>query len=342
MTRKLTLTLLLLLAVFATGRAADTAAPADTLLSVGKAGNVAIVSSPSCTVITISNLDGGADNFYYQSGKPKNWGSITETRINCPNITDVTVCETPDNITVSYTSPEGGAQSYTFSFDDPDNRSFKSYIGRKGSDFGFTISRSHKTEWSVITDGLGFGWVTPIKENPEMNTSMWKSNELTWTMVLGVRMSHRAHSLSFGLGLNWQNFVTKGNRYFHKNDDGRISLEAYEEGVTDTRSRIKLFSLQVPVLYGLKFGHKRYMGLQVGPVVNFNTSSSIKTQYKLDGREYSIKTSKIGQRPVTVDALATITYRSFGVYCRYSPMKKLRTRAELDFGSLSTGLWIGL
>lgn len=341
MTRKLTLALILLTSIFTAAKAADNTAVADTLLKAANAGYISIISTEKSTAITVNNIDGSADNFYYQSGKQSQGLVVKETRIQCPDITNITVCSTYDDISVSFTNPEGEPQAYTFSFEDPDNRSFKSYIGRKGSDFGFTISRTGKVRWEVISDGLGFGWVTPLKECPEMNTSMWKSNELTWNMVVGMRMSYLSSSLSFGLGLNWQNFVTKGDRYFHKNNDGRISLEPYEEGAEDTRSRIKIFSLQVPVLYGLKFGHKHYWDLKIGPVINFSTSNSIKTQYKLDGREYSVKTSKIGQRPVTVDAMTCISFRSFGIYCRYAPMKKLRTKTDLDFSSLSTGIMIG-
>ncbi|MCM1355147.1 MAG: hypothetical protein NC212_01920 [Staphylococcus sp.] len=316
---------------------------AETLLQTSEASSIAIVSNKYRTTITVRHIDGGPDNFYYQSDKQnrqKKSGSTTETHINFSDITDISVNESETEVTVSFTSPEGEPLSYTFKFSDPDNRSVKSYIGRKGSDFGFTIARNSYLEWSAISKGLGFGWVSPLNATPDMNTSMWKSNELTWMMIAGVSMTHGRHSLSFGLGIDWQNFVTKGDLYFDKNTDGLISLRPYEEGATEKRSRIKIFSLQLPILYELRFGHNRNLGLNIGPVINFNTSASIKTQYHLNGHEYSVKTNHIGQRPVTVDAIAVVNYKAIGVYFRYSPMKKLRAKTDLDFNSLSTGVML--
>ncbi len=345
MIRKLLLTLSLLLSLSAYSQSETVVAvastPADTLLSARTANSISIVSTDASTSITVYNFDNSGDNFYYQTGKQRS-KFRTQTRINYSDVTNVRVIETPIDITVSFLNPSGEAQTYTFPFSDPDNRTFKSYIGSKGSDFGFTISRSRTTKWSVISQGIGLGWVSAVDDNPSIGNSMCKSNELTWLMVLGVRMDHRAHSLEFGMGLNWQNFVKKGDHHFFKESDGRITLTSYEEGISDTRSRIKIFSLQFPLLYGISFGNRRCCSFKLGPILNFNTSGSIKTQYKFEGREYSIKTNHIGQRPVTVDAFAAFRYKSIGWYVRYSPMNELRDRTGFDFKSVSTGFMLAL
>ena len=310
---------------------AQTEAPCDTLLNVATAGSISIVSSERSASITVNKIDGGTDNFYYQSGNLDKNNRFYRTNISCQGITSVLVCERPTDVKVDFVNESGYPQSYTFTFSDPDNRNVKSYIGPRGTDFGFTISRSKTTEWEVISQGLALGWVSPLNEATALNSSMWRSTELSWLMIVGVRMRHRAQSLSMGLGINWQNIVLKGDRYFHKNADCTITLDPYEPDMTDRRSRLKIFSLQVPVLYGLNFGHKRYLGVQFGPIVNFNTGGSIKTQYKYDGSKYSVKTTGIGQRPV----------RAIGWYVRYSPMKKLRDRADLGFSTISTGIMLG-
>ena len=89
-----------------------------------------------------------------------------------------------------------------------------------------------------------------------MNVSMWKSSEFIFNMILGIKMTHRRHSLSMGFGIHWQELTTKGPNYFSKNNDGKISLIPYADGQTNGESRINLFSLQIPLLYGIKFGHK--------------------------------------------------------------------------------------
>lgn len=317
-------------------------AAADTLLNAKTANFISIISSKSSTSITVRNIDGSSESFYYQNGKQsKCTQSITETLINSSEISDITVLETHTNVSINFTSSEGKPQSYTFPFDDPDNRSVKSYIGSKASDFGFNISRRNSTIWEVITQGFAFGLSTPIKTNAPMGGSMWRNTEWTWNMILGLKMRHNMHSVSMGLGLHWQDFTIKGNRFFHKNSDGTLSLLPYEERQTKGWSQLSFFSLQLPLLYGINFGHRRYCGFQVGPVLNFNTGAHITTKYESEGSEYKVRTGDIHQRKVTVDAMAMFNYHWIGIYARYSPMKRLNTSTGLEFGSFSTGIMIG-
>lgn len=332
--------LLISVAISLIGTLAAENTTACVLLSAATATDISISSSGNNTSIIIKNVDNTGNNFYYQAGTCVGNTTKASTQIMFSSITDVTVEETSENVIISFTDSRGNNQTFSFVFADPDNRSVKSYIGKRSSDFGFTIARSGRTEWSVISRGLGLGWNAPLNASPDLNTTFTHSFDITWHMVLGVKMQRRNNSLTFGLGIDWQNYVTHSAHYFHKNADGRISLESYEPGVRDKSSRLKLFALQIPVMYGLRFGHKKHLGFTLGPVINFNTGSSIKTQYKLDGREYSIKTNNIGQRPVTVDAMATFNYRAIGIYVRYSPMKKLRTSADLEFNALSSGLML--
>lgn len=341
MLHKLILSAALLSTVMAYAQENQTA-PADTLLNVRTAGNISIFSTKSSTSITVKNIDGSPDNFYYQSGNQKPmYGKFTQTKINFPEITDVRVVETAKEVRVNFTNPEGKPLSYTFPFDDPDNRSVKSYIGAKGSDFGFNISRNKFVSWDIISQGLGFGLATPIKTNVPMSGSMWRNMEITWNMILGLKMSHRNHSVSMGLGLHWQNFTIKNGNYFHKNSDRTITLQPFEEGQTKGSSELNFFSLQVPLIYRINFGHKHRCAFHLGPVLNFNTGAHITTKYKADGSDVKITTGDLRQRKVTVDAIAVFSYYGIGVYARYSPMKRFNTSTGLEFGSFSTGIMFG-
>lgn len=343
MLHKLLLTAALLTSVIAGAQTGgNLPAPADTLLNVSSAASISILSTKSSTSITVKNLDGSPDTFYYQTGNQSQcYGSTTQTQIYFPEISNITVVETPAQVNVAFTGPEGKKLSYAFPFADPDNRSLKSYIGTKGSDFGFNISRKNATSWDVVSEGFAFGLSTPIKTNADMGGSMWRNKEFTWNMVIGLRMTHRRHSVSMGLGLHWQEFTVKGNRCFSKDSDGKIALLPYAEGQTKGKSSLNFFSLQIPVLYGIRFGHKNYCGFKLGPVVNFNTGAHITTKYKADDSDYKVKTGDIHQRKVTVDGMAMFNYRSIGVYARYSPMKRLNTSAGLEFGSFSAGIMLG-
>ena len=52
------------------------------------------------------------------------------------------------------------------------------------------------------------------------------------------------------------------------------------------------------------------------------------TEYDYEGQEYSIKTRRIGQRPVTVDGIFSMGVRRYRYDVRYSPMSKMRTSSD--------------
>lgn len=340
MKRLISLIVLACAALFALTSAAQTA---DTLLITPSAKSIYIQSTSKAISVTVSNVGGGSDNFFYETGASSRKWQNAESRINYSNVKDVVIAECDENkIKIDFTLENDDKVSYSFGIPDPENRFVNTYIGRKGSDFGITFKKAGNTKWDLISGGWGIGWVAPINDSPAMNANMWKSNELTWAIVLGVKMTHGRNSLATGLGIDWRNYVTKGDRYFHKTDDGTITLMPYESGSNKHRSRIKTFSLQIPLLYGIAFGHHNNCQFNLGPILNFNTGGSIKTQYKLDGRDYSVKTSHIGQRPVTVDIFGQFKYKAVGIYVRYSPMSVLKTSTGLDFKSISTGIIIGL
>lgn len=309
----------------------------NTLLEVSKAQSIQIMATGTTTSVTVKGLDDTNDNFYYNTETKLDSGNTT-FMIDSNDISNVIVKETNSQIFISYIDSEGNNKNYAFTFTDPENRAQSSYIGKRWSDFAINLAKSGKVTWNAMSMGLSLGWVTATKPAPDFGNSMGRSVELSWLMIAGVQMNYRSFSIATGLGVDWRNFVTKGDRYFFKNPDGKISLENYAPEMTGRRSRIKVFSLQLPVLASVNFGPKKRWGITAGPIVNFNTSGSIKTQYKIADEAYSVKTTNIGQRPVTLDAYFAIHYNGFGLYARYSPMHMLKSSTDLDFGAFSTGI----
>lgn len=311
----------------------------DTLLHASKAESLTINSTESVTKIVINHLDDSDDNFYYETKAQKRTGDFNSflSVVNF-SVTDITVAETPREVNVVYTDNDGKERSYTFSFPDPDNRQQSSYIGSRWHDLSLTLSSQHPVKWSLSTAGLSLGWVTPTSSSPYFDPSMGRSIELSWLEVIGVRMSYCSIHAETGIGFGWRNFVTSGDRAFIKNNAGQIALEPYPADTYAHRSRIKLFSLQLPVLFGVDFGHHRLFSVNFGPIINFNTSASIETQYKSGDHSYTVSTSHIGQRPVTVDAYLALSWNSIGLYARYSPMNILKKQTGMDFGAFSTGI----
>jgi len=309
----------------------------DTLLSCSKASALYMHYTPGHLSIKVKNIDGSADNFYYTESSVET-DDFSETTVETTDITDVRIVETTANVTVGYTDRRNLPRIYTFTPTDPSNRSVSSFTGRKGSDFGFTVSRSGKTVWDLVSVGLGFGFSTPTGSNLGMNISMGRSLEFTWMEILGVSMTRGAHSLSAGLGIHTQVLETVGSNYFVKNPDRTITMAPFDETQADRHSEFNFFSLQVPVLYKFRFGHKENWRLTFGPVVNFNTGGHIKTSWNEGDNHYTVKTKSIGLRPVTVDAIVGFSWQGIGLYARYAPMQRLKSYTGLKFGTFSTGI----
>lgn len=342
--------LLMLSIMIASVAYCENIAEMDTLLAASTAKRIEITSGNGDYKIVVWDIDGTGERFVYESksemsSKRKHKHSPNVTSSN--RVTDLlilgSVTEYESKVDVAYTDGSGVTRNLKLSNKASKglNRTIGSYRGtERFLDMGVTFARNGKTKWSVISSGIGIGWVTPVSSNVEMDVSMGKSVELTWANVIGVKMSHGRHHLSLGMGLDWRNMVTTGGSYFEKVDGGDIVMSPYEDGVRDRRSRIKIFSLQMPLLYSFDFGKKHRWGVTLGPVVNFNTSASIKTSWREGDREYSVKTRHIGQRPVTVDVMGAVNYGCLGVYARYAPMNMLKDSAGMKFGCFSTGIML--
>lgn len=313
----------------------------DTLFTAAKAAQVSIVTNRNSINFSVWNIDGSADHYFYQSGLVGKKKQADQNRMYYYDASDILVTENDTHVTISFNSKDNTSVNYCYQIPDPQNRYLQSYVGRSSNDLSILLSRpTSPVKWLLITDGIGFGWVTPLKSSQPMDVSMWSSNEIVWNNIIGVMMSRGHHSLTAGLGIDWREFVTKGKSYFNKSDDGQIGMVNYEEGMDNCSSRIKIFSLQIPVMYGLSFGRHDDFGIKLGPVVNFNTGGNIKTTYKVGSRDYKVVTHHIRQRPVTVDVMGIVRYKMIGVYVRYAPMNVFRDSCGLEFGSLSTGLMI--
>ena len=183
---------------------------------------------------------------------------------------------------------------------------------------------------------VGFNSAPGLPQSADLHPfSSW---ELWWLIAdMNLFPWNNDHSFSVGFGIDWRNYRIKGDTRFDKQDNGRIAITGYPEGASPKFSRIKVFSLTVPVRY--HFDTKNF-GFSLGPVINFNTYSSLKTKWKVDGKEMKDIEKKAGVRPVTVDFMATV--RGFGTkfYFKYSPCDLLKDETGLKFKTLSFGVYL--
>lgn len=171
---------------------------------------------------------------------------------------------------------------------------------------------------------------------------MGKSFEISWLNILAAQATNRfGNSFSLGVGINWRNYRTTLDNCFTVTD-GVVGTGQYPEGVEPRLSRIKIFSVQFPLLYSqrLPFGiWRERMLLRFGPIFNLNSHASVLTAWH-DGKHSSeYKVNGINVRPFTIDLFASLHVCDFvSLYARYSPYYALTGHHSLNFHQFSTGV----
>ena len=209
-------------------------------------------------------------------------------------------------------------------------------VGKKDCDDHWT---------NTITSHLGFGMTAPTKVSKGISFSTGSSWEIFWTILQWnytpkPKKNNFGHGYSIGLGIDWRNYRMTGGEMFIKDEADKVAVVPYPEGTNPKFSRIKVFSINVPMLFTQDFNKRGNFSLSLGPIVNFNTYASIKTRYKQDGGDFKKVTKGINQRPITVDFMAIVRNPILDFYVKYSPMDVLKSDRGPKFRSLSFGLYL--
>lgn len=258
----------------------------------------------------------------------------------------VVITETASGITVTATESGDGSSSvstYTRSFPSGTTIRTRQHVQMN------TLSIGAWDKFDIVSNGLGFGFVNAIGAPRGMDFEMGKSFEFSWLNLLAGRVKFRPWNtcLSLGFGLDWRNYRTTSDSRFIPADDGTLQWGAYPEGCQPHSSRVKVFSLCVPLTYTQPLPvHYPWGGraiLTLGTIACFNTHASVKSIWtNPDFNRVEQTTSHIPHRRFSVDFFAALSINSFlSVYTRYSPMDVLKTGCGPSFKSFSTGLMIG-
>ena len=210
-------------------------------------------------------------------------------------------------------------------------------------DFGLPISLKKKGNADgdcdeEVTMHLGFGWNEVIGTLDNMDVSVGSSWEIFWTIAQwNYKTNMGRDTWSVGFGVDWRNYRMTGRWRFVKDAEEKILLAAYPEGAAPKFSRVKVFSLQIPLLYSHRIARKFCLG--IGPVLNWNTHSSNKTRYIIDGKKYKDTDNDARVTPLTVDFMGTIRTPLLDFYVKYSPCHVLNTAFAPKFQSLAFGIY---
>ena len=211
--------------------------------------------------------------------------------------------------------------------------------------FDFIKSKSHGTGYPLkqrnLSSRLGFGLCYGANADYKGPQSVGSSWEIMWTIAEIEKYGYGKHNgFSIGFGVNWRNFRIDGRSKFVKLDDGTITEEALPAGYDNDFSRIKVFSLTIPVMW--KYRTKQ-VTFGLGPVFNINTYASIKNRFwDADGEKHKEMFKKIHQRPITVDIMAEVSFHNwFSIYGKFSPMTILNSTYanDVNFQPVSFGIY---
>lgn len=200
------------------------------------------------------------------------------------------------------------------------------------------------SKFDFVIDGICIGLVNAAGQGQRQGFQWAKSFEISWLECLGAAYSFGYSSLSIGLGFNWRNYkVTTDNLYLVPSYEKGIVWDRAADGIKVKGSRLKVFSLQIPLLFRLHIP-KTSLYFKCGPILDFNTYASIKTKFEnLEGIGEEFFTKGIKVRPFTVDFFGSISLcRAVGVYVRYSPMKVMDALGSINFRPLSLGVCFGI
>ncbi len=243
-----------------------------------------------------------------------------------------------------------GNPSYYYSYSqevaDTDNETI---VEGKSSDWGIGLPFGGKLKgksgsgkkplFSVTSRGIGIGMVTALDKPDIMSSKMPESIEIFWDEIIGLQWTPWRNNTAFGIGigLDWKNYRLADKKIWTKDEEGNIGFGDYPEGCKPDFSRLKVFSITMPVTFtqGLGKGFK----FSLGAVVNFNTYASLKTQYKRGDDKVSILTKGIRQNKTTIDLMAQFNFiDGIGLYVKYCPMNILDTDFGPSFKGLSAGM----
>ena len=264
-----------------------------------------------------------------------------DTTIVVNNAHKVTIEKTQRSLAVKV---EGSAEnpSYFYSHQMEVDTTASVITTEKNADWDFTIpfvGKKKKSRKYFITrdiTSVSIGMVNAVKGTEPLNIDMGASYEVSVDNV--VRTFYNltpSTSVSIGAGVRWRNYRMTGNTRFVK-EGNNLVLDNYPEGADVKFSRLKTFSISVPVM--LNQAINQHVAISLGTVINTNTYGSLKTRYTLDDEKMVEKSKNIHHNRTTVDFTAILRFKQIGIYAKYSPSNVLNTEFGPKFNSYSAGI----
>lgn len=260
---------------------------------------------------------------------------VSDTILSVDTPSKVLITENSEGTTITVTGFDGDyEESHLIKYSPGSN-----VRTSRNSSFSWFSSAPMDKDWVIGTDGLCIGLTDAHDLRGDGGLQWSKSFEISWLSCINIGYKFSRSRIYVGLGFDWRNYkATADSRWLVTSPSGGVEWGEAPEGVEVRYTRLKVFSLQVPLLYEW-YVPKSQLSLKFGPILNFNTRSSIKgSGIDADGNSCEYFTKDIGHRPTTLDFFASISYNyAIGIYVRYSPMKVLKDPSPINFTPLTIG-----
>ena len=177
--------------------------------------------------------------------------------------------------------------------------------------------------------------------NPEGNMgTIWGSNFDAELGFLSFDYTHGRHELSLRWGYGWTRYRLDGTQMFNF-DLERVTIGAYPEGSTPSRSVFRLNRHAFPLVYTYRAGHG--WNFSAGAILNVNVRPRIYNTYYVDGkRVQDTYKDNVPYKPVTTALYAAIKKDDIGFFVRYQPTSLFREGYGPQFNTLTMGLGLNL
>lgn len=267
--------------------------------------------------------------------------TTTDTLLNVTNPEKVTITESSQGTRISLGD---GRETFLIEYPDSSKVSTSRSQSRAMIDFpsincGRNTGRQYNA-WSLGVDGICIGLNDALGQTGGGGLQWSKSFEIGWLSCLNIGYSFGRSRVYLGIGLNWRNYKsTLPGQWLQPDGSGGVQWGSAPEGVDVRSTNFQVFSLQLPLMYRWAIP-KSALKLEMGPILNFNTSAQIKGVYNdRAGNRCEYYTKDFDRRPVTLDFFGALSYRNaVGLYVRYSPMKLLKNPSPVNFAPLTVGV----
>ena len=187
---------------------------------------------------------------------------------------------------------------------------------------------------------MHFNFGVSIPTNTQgLDFAPFRSWEIGWTVAqYDWELDNKKTTLSAGAGMIFRNYTLSGhdNKFFVLNN--AVGVEQRDGNISELSSSIYTYGLTLPLLVKQRFS--KNFAISLGAQLNWNIYGRVQNHYEQGDNEVEISTRGLKYRPLTVDLMGIVhVAKSFGFYCKYSPMSVLKKNYGPEFKSVSVGVY---